>query len=125
MSDLNPLNIPPQNIGPVDPATGPGAKPKPAEASPGFQDILKEQLGEISRETDQVANESNATFEDMAKVMSAAKNVFNDTLNAHQLMQQMIDNLPEDGSTQDGTSPDSAPQDHPQEENQQNRNPTG
>lgn len=125
MADLNPLHIPPHNIGPVDPATGPGAKPKPAEASPGFQDILKEQLGEISRETDQVANESNATFEDMAKVMSAAKNVFNDTLNAHQLMQQMIDNLPEDSSTQESASQDRVPQDQPQEENQQDSNPTG
>lgn len=115
MADLNPLNIPPQNIGPVDPASGPGAKPKPAEASPGFQDILKEQLGEISRETDQVANESNATFEDMAKVMSAAKNVFNDTLNAQQLMQQMIDNLPEDSASQDNSS----------EENQQDPNNSG
>jgi hypothetical protein len=105
MADFNPIQIPPHSIGPVDPTSGQGAKPKQAEGSPGFQDILKEQLGEISRETDQVANVSNPTFEDMAKVMSAAKSVFDDTMNAHQLMQQMINHLPED----------SAPTENPQE----------
>ncbi len=96
MADFNPIHIPPQGVGPVDPASGKGAKPKPAEGSSGFQDILKEQLGEISRETEKVSNAPSPTFEDLGKAMDAAKNAFNDTMQAHSLMQQMINNLPEE-----------------------------
>lgn len=101
MADFNPINIPPQGIGPVDPSSGQKPSPKQAEGTPGFQDILKQQLGELSRETDEVASASNPTFEDMAEVMNNAKNVFEDTMQTHQLLQQMINKLPEDQAASD------------------------
>lgn len=106
MADFNTFHIPASSIGPVDPVSGHGAKGKPAEAAPGFQDILKEQLSGISREADKVANAANPSIEDVNSVMNAAKNVFDDTMQAHRLMQQMINNLPEDISSESGEGPD-------------------
>ncbi len=102
--DLSPLHIPPRAPESVDTAK-PAASPHPKTEvdQPTFQETLKQTLGSLSREADQIANGPTPSFEDVPQAMEAAKNAFQDTMQAHQMMQQLVSNMgePDKGKNED------------------------
>jgi len=94
MTDLSPLQILPRDIGSID-----GLKPESAprapssERSPEFQEILRRTLGNVSRDADQVEQAVSPSFAEMQKAMETAKTAFADTMQAHQLMQNLLRGL--------------------------------
>lgn len=91
MSDMSSFPIPPRDVSSIDGAK-PAAGPKPQnQADLGqFKDELIQALGQIGQDADQVSQSSPSKVEDVESAMDQAKSAFDDTMQAHQLMQKLI-----------------------------------
>jgi hypothetical protein len=92
MPDFSSVPIPPQNIGGIEPSKNkPDSAQKPAQpGQDSFKETLMKQLDQIKADTDQMANATPPSYEEMDQAMNAAKNAFSDTMQAHNLMQQLF-----------------------------------
>ena len=91
MTDITPLNLPPRDLGPIEglkPVASPAAQP--TEKALDFQEILLKTLGNVSRDTDRLEKASTPSYEEMPRAMEDAKNAFAETMQAHQLMQNLL-----------------------------------
>lgn len=93
MPDLFSIPIPPQNSGAIEtvkrsPETSPSVLPHAGE--PSFKETLMKTLGNLQQEAEQVSKAAPPSYEEMDKVMKAAQNAYTDTMQAHQLMQQLL-----------------------------------
>ncbi len=92
--DLSIFRVPPPSPDAIE-----GKKPASpsshhsAEKGPSFQDTLKKTLGNLSEEADQIAKSPAPSFANMQKAMDAATTAFHDTMQAHQMMQQITPNM--------------------------------
>jgi len=101
MSDFSSIPIPPRNIGGIDPAQKKqdSTQKAPGTDAPSFQDSLKQALGNMSEQAKEVSN-TQPSYEDANKAMEAAKNAYNDSLHAQQLMQSLMNKIDPSGKGQ-------------------------
>ncbi len=95
MSDFSSFPIPPKNIGGIEKAPEkrePKGPAVPQAGQPTFEQNLKEALGQVSEQAKQVSN-TTPNFEDVGSAMEAAKNAFEDTMHAHQMMQNLMSEI--------------------------------
>lgn len=91
MTDFNSIPIPPKNIQSIEPVKQDSVKPKPVQdPAIDFQSQLKQALGQIQADADRVSKVESPSFEEMQDIMDQAKNVFSNTMHAHQLMQNLM-----------------------------------
>jgi hypothetical protein len=105
MADFSSLPIPPRNIGAIEPTQKtPDSSPQSGQPVQGasFKETLMKQLEHIRKEADQVADAQPPNYEDMDKAMHAAKTAYTDTMNAHQMMQQLFNQTVKDEENQTG-----------------------
>ena len=94
MPDFTTIPILPQNIGAIETvkrspeASLASAVPRAGE--PSFKETLMKTLGQIQQDTEQVSQASPPSYEEMDQVMKVAQTAFTDTMQAHQLMQQLF-----------------------------------
>ncbi len=106
MTDFNSIPIPPRGIESIDTGKLDGIQPKQNQPQSGdFQNQLLQALGQISADADQVANAASSNYENVEQAMGIAKNVFADTMQMHQMMQELIHPNANDDSDGDKEAP--------------------
>lgn len=95
MSDIPIFNIPPSDLRGVEPAgQKPGtAKNQPSPDQASFKNTLRQALGQISQQAEQMSKGSATSIEDVQKVMDAATNAYQDSMQAHLLMRDLIQGI--------------------------------
>ncbi|MEW6237683.1 MAG: hypothetical protein AB1656_20045 [Candidatus Omnitrophota bacterium] len=92
MSDLSSFSIPPRDVSALE-GTKPGAaasKAKPMPEGVSFQDELIQAAKRIGENAEKGTQTSPSNVKDVDQAMNWAKNAFDDTMQAHQLMQNLI-----------------------------------
>ncbi len=91
MSDMSSFPIPPRDVSSIDGAKpAPGPNPKNQADLGQFKDELIQALGQIGHDADQMSQTSPSKVEDVESAMDQAKSAFDDTMQAHHLMQKLI-----------------------------------
>ncbi len=91
MTDFNSIPIPPRGIESINTGNQDGVQPKQVQPQSGdFQNQLVQAMGQVSADADLVANAASSNYENVEQAMGIAKNVFADTMQVHQMMQELI-----------------------------------
>ncbi|MGI6457149.1 MAG: hypothetical protein ACOX5R_16240 [bacterium] len=99
MNDFSSFHIPPRDISSLESTQPSSASKKPAqqiESNP-FKDTLRQALGDMSQQAETISNAAAPRFEEMQIAMDSAKNAFQQTMQAHQLMQTLIQDIEPEG----------------------------
>ncbi|RJP19896.1 MAG: hypothetical protein C4527_26220 [Candidatus Omnitrophota bacterium] len=104
--DISIFRIPPSATDAIDgkPSMTP-ARSKPTAGGPNFQETLARTLGDLSEETDQIAQGTAPSFSEVDKAMDTAKHLYQTSLQAHYIMQELIHGLDETNGKPAGRSP--------------------
>lgn len=99
MTDINPIHIPP--VGPPGESKAGRSAPAGGGGPADFKETLKKTLGEVSSEAERVAQTPPGVHE-VDQAMSTAKNLFAETMQAHQMMRHLLGEPPApDGGGED------------------------
>ena len=102
MTDLNSIPIPPRGIESINTGNQDAIQSQQNQPTSGdFQNQLMQAMGQINADTNQVANAASSNYENVEQAMGIAKNVFADTMQVHQMMQELIQPNTNDDSNED------------------------
>lgn len=96
MSDFQFIPIPPRDLPRIEPAgqpVGTPIQPDKAPQGPDFKDSLRQALGNMTQQAEEVSQAPAPSYEEMQKAMDAATHAFQDTMQAHFLMQKLIQDI--------------------------------
>ncbi|MBI1389407.1 MAG: hypothetical protein GC154_13265 [bacterium] len=89
------IHIPPAQVGGIGPQPAQPSSKGPSPIDGAFQEKLVEAMGKVSSEVEKIQKASPANVEELDSLMDAAKSLYSDTMQAHQLMQSLMSQLGE------------------------------